>query len=39
MLWIIVNGGEQLEGIGVTEAVTVTLRTEYKLYVSRLTWI
>jgi len=44
MLWIIVNGGKWLEGIGTTEAVTVMLTAEYELYVCgaglpRLTWI
>ena len=34
MLWIVVNGWKRSEGNGVTDAVTVMSRAEYKLYVS-----
>ena len=34
MLWTAVNEGKELEGIGVTVAVIVMTRAEYKLYVS-----
>jgi len=41
---IVINGGQRLEGIGVTEAVTAMLRAGYQLYMSgvssaRFSWI
>ena len=33
MLWIVVNGGKRLEGIGAEAVVIVVLRAGYELYI------